>query len=88
MTRRFSAAPALVLASLVPVLSGCGPSLISRVRSPFGGVCSLLWIVLAVMALLDVWKGPKSDSDKVIWTVFIVLVPVAGSVAYYLFGRK
>lgn len=88
MTTRFRALPALALALLATAVSGCGPSLIARASNPFGYGCGIVWLVLAVMALLDIWKSSRTDSDKVIWTAVIVFIPVAGSLAYYLFGRK
>lgn len=88
MTSRLRALPALALALVATALSGCGPSLISRASNPFGYGCGIVWLVLAVMALADVWKSGRADSDKVIWTVVIVAVPVGGSIGYYLFGRR
>lgn len=71
------------------LVSGCGPNLVTRATNPLsGGICGLIWLVLAVLALSDLWKSARTDSDKVLWTVVIVVLPVMGSVAYYLVGRK
>ena len=90
MTRRFSAAPALALASLAAVLSGCGPSnLVQGLRNPLGiGFCGLIIVVLDVLAIVEVWKSTRDDTSKLLWTVFIVIAPLVGLIAYYLFGRK
>ncbi len=90
MTDRLRALPALLALVGATVLSGCGPSnLVNGVRNPFGyGVCGLLVIVLDVLALVEVWKSPRADSDKILWTAVIVILPFVGLIAYYLFGRK
>ena len=90
MTRRVSAAPLLALASLATVLSGCGPSnLVRGLRNPFGfGACGLIIVVLDVLAIVEVWKSTRDDTSKLLWTVFIVIAPLVGLVAYYFFGRK
>lgn len=90
MLDRLRALPALLALVGATVLSGCGPSnLVSGVRNPFGyGVCGLLVIVLDVLALVEVWKSARSDSDKILWTAVIIILPFVGLLAYYLFGRK
>ena len=72
------------------VLSGCGPSnLLRGVQNPFSyGICGLLVIVLDVLALVEVWKRGRSDSDKILWTAVIIILPFVGLIAYYLFDRK
>ncbi len=90
MLDRLRALPALLALVGATVLSGCGPSnLIRGVRNPFGfGICGLLIIVLDVLALVEVWKSSRTDSDKILWTAVIIILPFVGLIAYYLFGRK
>ncbi len=79
--------PALLVGALV--LSGCGPNLVERGLNPLsGGVCGLIWLILAALALSDLWKSGRTQGDKILWTVVIVVFPILGSVSYYLFGRK
>lgn len=79
--------PALLVGALV--LSGCGPNLIDRAMSPLsGGACGLLWLILAVLALSDLWKSGRAQGDKILWTVVIVVFPILGSLGYYMFGRR
>jgi len=89
MTSRFRALPALALALLATAVSGCGPSnLVQGLRSPFSGVCWLIIVVLDVLAIVEVWKSSRSDGDKLLWTVVIVIFPLVGLAAYYFFARK
>lgn len=90
MTDRLRALPALLALTGAAVLSGCGPSnLIRGAQNPFGyGFCGLIVIVLDVLALVEIWKSPRQDSDKILWTAVIVILPFVGLIAYYLFGRK
>ena len=77
--------PASLVATLAVVLSGCGPSLREVGGSALGGsLCSILWLVLAITALLDLWKSSRDDTKKLVWTVIIVVVPVLGSIIYHL----
>lgn len=79
--------PAGLVLSLAAVLSGC-TSLAELGREAIGGsCCAILWLVLAVTALLDVWKSARPDGEKVIWTVVIVFIPVAGAIVYHLFAK-
>ena len=91
LTSRLRVAPALALTLLATAVSGCGaPSnLVRGVRNPFGyGLCGLIVIVLDIVALVEVWKSTRSDGDKLLWTIGILVFPVVGLIAYYLIGRK
>ncbi len=90
MLSRLRALPALALALLATAVSGCGPSnLVGGIRNPLGyGVCGLIIIILDVLAIVEVWKSPRSDGDKLLWTVVIVVFPLVGLAAYYFFARK
>lgn len=90
LSTRLRVAPALALTFLATALSGCGPSnLVRGVTNPLSfGICGLIVIVLDIVALVEVWKSERSDTDKLIWTGVIVILPFVGMIAYYLFGRK
>ena len=73
------------------LLAGCGgPSnLVAGLRNPLGGgVCGLVWLVLSILALLDLFKSNRDSTSKIIWAIVIVIMPVVGSAAYYLIGRR
>lgn len=90
MTARLRAFPALALALAATALAGCGPSnLVRGLGNPRGlGFCGLIVVVLDVVALVEVWKSGRADSDKILWTVVIVIFPFVGLLAYYFIGRK
>ena len=90
LSARLRVAPALALTLLATALSGCGPSnLVRGIRSPFSfGICGLIVVVLDIVALVEVWKSTRSDGDKLLWTIGIVVFPFVGLIAYYLIGRK
>ena len=90
MSTRLRALPALALALLATAVSGCGPSnLIGGVRNPLSyGICGLIIIVLDLLAIVEVWKSSRSDGDKLLWTIVIVIFPLVGLAAYYLIARK
>ena len=77
--------PAALVVPFAAVLSGCGPSLREVGGGAVGGsLCSILWLVLAVTALMDLWKSNRDDTKKLIWTIAIVIIPVLGSIIYHL----
>ena len=90
MTARLRAFPTLALTLAATALAGCGPSnLVRGITNPRGlGFCGLIVVVLDIVALLEVWKSSRSDSDKILWTVVIVIFPFVGLLAYYFIGRK
>lgn len=49
----------------------------------------LVPLSLALLAILDVVRSDfRRDSDRVLWAIIVLLVPVIGPVFYYLVGRK
>lgn len=43
--------------------------------------------VLALLAAVDLFRRPIDPMWKLTWLIFIVIVPIAGSIVYLLFGR-
>ena len=82
--------PALLSATALTLLSGCGGTNLLELggQTMGGSVCALLWLILAVTALLDIWKGHRSDTHKLIWTIVVVLAPVVGAIVYHLFIKN
>lgn len=80
---------AALVSTLAAGLSGCGPSLREVGGNALGGsICSIVWLVLAVTALMDLWKSSRDDSKKLIWTIVIVIIPILGSIAYHLMEKN
>jgi hypothetical protein len=44
----------------------------------------LLWLGLSAAALLSLRKRHLSDVARVLWTIFIVIIPLLGAAAYWL----
>lgn len=48
----------------------------------------ILIIIIDVLAILDVWKRELSSEKRLLWTVVILLLPIAGPLAWYAVSRK
>lgn len=47
--------------------------------------CLALW----VYAITDIVKGGfKSESDKLVWLILVLMIPFLGTVLYFLIGQK
>jgi hypothetical protein len=47
-----------------------------------GVLCFVFWLV----ALIDCIKS--SNPNKVIWIIVIILLPILGSILYFIFGKS
>ena len=53
------------------------------------GLFSILWLVITIGALYNIWKGDSQTSmHKVLWTVGILVFPFLGPLAWILFGER
>ncbi len=48
-----------------------------------GGIAFILWL----WALIDVLKNEFNGSNKIVWLLTVVLLPVVGFVLYFIIGR-
>ncbi|MBE2187741.1 MAG: PLDc_N domain-containing protein [Rhodothermales bacterium] len=83
----------LSLASLAVLatafLTGCGPdNLVQGLRNPLASIGTLLWVVLSVMALVDLSKSTRDGTSKFIWALVIIVMPFVGTILYYTIGKK
>jgi hypothetical protein len=46
---------------------------------------SIVWFILWIVALVDCIKS--SNPNKIVWIIVIILLPILGSILYFLFGR-
>lgn len=53
-----------------------------------GGLIGFIILVLDIVAILDIFKGDLKTGKKCLWIFLILLVPAAGVVTYFFFGRK
>lgn len=51
-------------------------------------IWGLLILVIAILAVVDVWKRENSMEKRLLWTVVIILLPVVGPLAWYAISRR
>jgi hypothetical protein len=68
----------------------CGrkePAPVARHHEAMGyNLLSLLVLILWIVAIVDCAKS--SNPNKVVWIIVIILVPLLGSILYFLFGKS
>lgn len=86
LNRTFSAVGVLAVSTL---LAGCGgPNLFERAGSPWGyGLCSLIIVILDIIALVEIVGSDREFSSKAIWSLLIIFLPVLGLILYWFFER-
>lgn len=89
MARSLRTLPVLALGLLATGLAGCGPgNLVDGVSNPLSfGICGLIVIVLDVLALIELVNSGRSQGDKILWAIVIVVFPFVGLLGYYFFAR-
>jgi Phospholipase_D-nuclease N-terminal len=57
----------------------------------FGGffqfIFGVIWIILVVAALLDLFKTVMPTNTKLLWLIVILVAPVFGSLIYLFWGK-
>lgn len=53
-----------------------------------GGLIGLIILILDIIAIVDLFKGVKENSKKVLWTILIIILPFIGTILYFLLGRE
>ena len=87
MSRRVIPSALFVLCAMF--LTGCGENLIGMAASwEFLGCCGLIVLILDVIAIVEIAGSPRTTGAKFIWIVFIVLFPLLGLIAYYVFADR
>jgi hypothetical protein len=87
LTRRLSTTlPAALLGLLALTLAGCaGGNLIELLGRPWAwGPCTLIIVILDIVALVNLWQSSRDTGSKVLWTLLIVFFPVGGLILYYV----
>ncbi|WP_218155352.1 PLDc N-terminal domain-containing protein [Modicisalibacter xianhensis] len=54
----------------------------------FGGLLSLIWLIIVIWAIVKVAKSGASTLAKVIWVLVLIFFPLIGLIAWLLFGPK
>lgn len=53
-----------------------------------GGVLGLIILVLEILAIIEIFKSGKTLTEKLLWTLLILVAPLLGLIVYYFFGRS
>ncbi|HUH33801.1 MAG TPA: PLDc N-terminal domain-containing protein [Daejeonella sp.] len=57
----------------------------------FGGffrfIFGVIWIILVVAALLDLFKAVMPTNTKLLWLIIILVAPIFGSLIYLFWGK-
>jgi hypothetical protein len=81
--------PSALLALMVLVLAGCGPSLFERLGNFWSlSCCGVIVVILDIVALVELAGSTRSTGNKLLWALLILFFPVGGCILYYLFGRS
>ena len=48
----------------------------------------LVTYILVAIALIAIWKDKKVNFRKLFWTLFIVIAPLVGVLAYFVLRKK
>ena len=51
-------------------------------------ILGLVYLVLCILAIIDCVKSSKDTGKKVLWILFILIVPYIGVIVYFLAGRE
>ncbi|MXX97801.1 MAG: PLDc_N domain-containing protein [Rhodothermaceae bacterium] len=51
-------------------------------------LCSIIILVLDVIAIVEIAGSSRNTVDKLIWILFIVFAPFLGLVCYYIFADR
>ncbi len=53
-----------------------------------GALISLVVLVLDIIAIINIIQSKMTTSNKVLWVLLVVLLPVIGMVLYFVIGKK
>jgi len=72
-----------------PQLCALGNKLITlKDRFMFTGILGLLHLIIAIWAILSIFKSGASTVEKIIWALVVLLFPVIGLIIWFLAGPK
>jgi len=63
-------------------------SLFGSMGNVFGGLLSLIWLIIVILAIVKVAKSGAGTLAKVIWIIVLIIFPLVGLIIWYLFGPK
>jgi succinate dehydrogenase/fumarate reductase cytochrome b subunit len=54
----------------------------------YRGLFGVLVLIADIWAIVNIFQSAGSTERKVLWTVIVVLLPLAGFIAWYFFGPR
>lgn len=54
----------------------------------FSFIFGVIWIILVVAALLDLFKAGLPLNTKLLWLIVILVAPILGSLIYLYWGKN
>jgi hypothetical protein len=51
------------------------------------GVFGLLWLIITIYALYLILTGPSDGTNKLIWVLVILFLPILGPILFFVIGR-
>ncbi|MGO2132482.1 MAG: PLDc N-terminal domain-containing protein [Halomonas sp.] len=63
-------------------------SLFSSAGNAFGGLLSIIWLIIVIWAIVKVAKSGASSLAKVLWIAALIVFPLIGLIVWLLFGPK
>ncbi len=63
-------------------------NLFGSLGNAFGGILSLIWLIIVIWAIVKVAKSGASTLAKVIWILVLIFFPLIGFILWLLFGPK
>ncbi|MFN2287211.1 MAG: PLDc N-terminal domain-containing protein [Chromatocurvus sp.] len=53
-----------------------------------GGLLGLIWLALVIYAIIKTVQSSAGTGAKVIWTLVLLVLPLIGLLAWFIFGPK
>ncbi|MDP3467612.1 MAG: PLDc N-terminal domain-containing protein [Daejeonella sp.] len=53
----------------------------------FRFLLGILWAILIIYTLLDLFRSNKPTNTKLLWLIVILIAPILGSIIYFVVGR-
>jgi hypothetical protein len=53
-----------------------------------GRIISFIILIIDIVVIIDIIKGPKDTEKKILWIIAVVFLPLLGPILYYVIGKK
>lgn len=52
------------------------------------GILGFLWLIVVIWAIIQVVQSSASSTEKLLWILLLLFLPVAGVIIWFLLGPK